>query len=191
MTTYYWPRGGDADHFGVALVNGCGSLPVRRGNVSVPLTTSGTLWLSYFRAPKTMTATKLRMYTGGTPAGPTPTLVKFGLFSVATNGDLTLSGVTANTTSALSVASTAYTLNMLSNVLLVPGQWYATAVLVVTGAALPSVAGIAAAGASSMVMSEAPRITGSLLAQTDIPSSIAAGTVVAGSLSIWTTILET
>lgn len=136
--------------------------------------TSGVLELTYFTAYKTETSTQVKTFAGGIAAAATPTTCKVGLYTVASNGDLTRVAITANTTTLWATINTAYTTAWLASVDLVKGQRYALARLIVTGVAAPSWPCQFLAAALG---SETPRINGQVAGQTDIPASISAGTV--------------
>ena len=116
------------------------------------------------------------MLCGGTAAGATPTLIRVGLYEIAADGDGTLVAATANDTSLLAVANTAYEKALSAPYTLRRGQRYAAGLLVVTGATAPTIAG----GASFSVATEGaeePRMNGSIGSQTDLPASFAGGDV--------------
>ncbi len=136
---------------------------------------TGTLRLTFFTARKTETVTQMRMY-GGTAAAATPSLVRFGVYTVAANGDLTLVASTPNDTTLFSVASTANTKTFSVALAKTAGQRYAAAALVVTATTAPQVVGCVI-GNSSGNSATAPRLSGALFSQTDLPSSISAGSV--------------
>lgn len=136
---------------------------------------SGNLRLTYFTARKSETVTQVRMFSNGTAAGATPTLVRYGLYTVAANGDLTLVANIASDTALFATQNTAYTRNLASPYAKVAGQRYASGLLVVTGATAPTV--FCTVPLISSEMAQAPRLSASLTGQTDLPSSIAAGTL--------------
>lgn len=148
--------------------------------------TSGSLRFTYFTSRKSETVSKIRVCTGTTPAGATPTLIRFALYSVASNGDLTLVAATANDTTLLTVGSTFYEKSFATPVAVVAGQRYAFAVLVVSGATMPMYVGVAQ---PSDLYTAAPRITGALAAQTDIPASVLAGSVAVSQSKMYAVIL--
>lgn len=138
-------------------------------------TTSNTLRLSYFTARKSENTTGVRVLSGGTAAGATPTLCKIALFLIAANGDGTLVASTASDTSLFAATNTAYPKSWAASYAKVSGQRYALGVLVVTAATAPTLTGLAPT--STAEMSLAPRLTGSIAAQSDMPSSFTAGSV--------------
>lgn len=179
---------GEVNQYGASLPGtAMGSLNDRRGLSATPLTGfGGTMVLTYYRASKTVTTTNLGMYSGTTAAGATPTLVRFGLYAVAANGDLTLLSGTANDTTIFSTVNTLYSRPLGAAQQETKGLWYARALLVVSAAAMPSVLGVGTATVSSgLVMAEAPRLTGNLGGQADLPASVPAGTVTPGVFALW------
>jgi hypothetical protein len=138
---------------------------------------SGTMRATYFTAQKTETVTQIRVVGGSTAAGATPTLVKFGLFSAAADGALTLLAATASDTSVFSVANTRYTRSLTGSVSKVAGQRYAVGVLVVTAAAAPTVACTPAATGMSGEFTEAPYLGATATGLSDMPASVAVGSL--------------
>jgi hypothetical protein len=157
-----------------ALTTGLTTL--RREDVSsntLALGASGSVRITHFTAAKSGTFTSLKMVTGGTAAGATPTLCKMGLYSVADNGNLTLIASTPNDTTLFAVANTAYTKATSASFSLVAGQRYALAVIVVTAAALPTFIGNSLPGSySATLLSASPRVTSAYSGQTDLPALI-------------------
>jgi parallel beta-helix repeat protein len=140
-------------------------------------TNSGTLRLSYFTARKTETVTQVRILSGGTSAAATPTLVKFGLYSIADTGDGTLVASTASDTALLNAPTARFTKSFSSSYTKSAGQRYAVAVLVVTTVTAPSLSGVGSA--NSAEFAEDPRVSAVLTSQTDLPSSFTAGSLAA------------
>lgn len=130
---------------------------------------SGNLRLGYFTARKTFTMTALRMMTGSTAAGATPTLVKLAAFSVAGNGDLTRIAVTTSDTTLFAGSYSVYTRNTIASASITRGTRYAVGALVVTGATAPTLRGYD--GVSGTEAALAPRLVGVVTGLTDIASS--------------------
>jgi hypothetical protein len=103
---------------------------------------SGAVRIAYFIASRNETVANLSMSTGNTAAAATPTLVRFGLYSVAANGDLTQIAATVSDATIFATTLTRYARALSAPVTLVEGQQYAVAALVVTAAAAPSVTGV-------------------------------------------------
>ncbi len=137
---------------------------------------SGALRVTYFVARRAGTVTGIRIPSGSTPAGATPSLVRFALYSVdPSTGNLTLMSATASDTSLFAATFTSYTRNLAAAQTLVAGQLYAIGVIVVTAAAVPQVAGGNYASGQENLTS--PQFCAVLTAQSDIPSSITAGSL--------------
>lgn len=136
---------------------------------SAVATGSGNVRLTFFSARVGGTSANVRVYSGGTAAGATPTLVRFGLYSVAADGAGTLVASTPNDTTLLAAQATAYTKAWSSPIALDAGQRYAFAHLVVTAAAAPTLVGNVLGDAN--MASVTPRLAGLLAAQSDLPAS--------------------
>ena len=136
--------------------------------------TSGTMYLTFFTATDRLTSTQVAVPSGGTAAAATPTLVRFGLYAVDGIGNLTLIASTVNDTTVFAAANTYYSKSWSSPVTVHKGQRYALGVLVVSAAAMPQFAGLST---SFIVAATAPRICGQVVSQSDLPSSVAVGSV--------------
>lgn len=143
---------------------------------------SGTVALSYWTARRTETITQVTTYTGGTAAGATPTLCRVGVYSVASNGDLTLTASIANDTALWASTNTAYTRSFTSSWTKTVGQRYAFALIVVTGAAIPVFLGTnnTSIAVAAPLFLQAPTISSRITGQTDLPASIAAASLTGG-----------
>lgn len=139
---------------------------------------SGTLTLAYFTAKRTETITSVTTFTGTTAAGATPTLCRIGVYSVASNGDLTLTASIANDTTLWAATNTAYARNFTSSWSKVGGQRYAAALICVSGAAIPTFMGNTNTSFAVLATSYllAPALSARITGQTDLPASIAAAT---------------
>ncbi len=136
------------------------------------------LILTYFTATKSITSTKVRMYTGGTAAGATPTLVRAGLYSADAAGAGTLIASFASDTALFAAANTAYEKTWTTPVNLVRGTRYALGILVVTAATAPNVIGHTfASGATTgqLLAGMEPVMARTVSGQADLPASFAAG----------------
>jgi hypothetical protein len=149
---------------------------------------SQSLRLTYFTAHKTQTITQVRVLTGGTPAAATPTLVRFGIYSVAANGDIALIASTANDTTLLASGGTAYTKALQASVGLVAGTRYAFGILVVTGAATPTFP-CWTTGLAGTELDRTPRIASVVAAQADLPASVVNASLAASTLVIYSVML--
>lgn len=146
--------------------------------------TNQSLRMVYFTPVKSFTSTQVRMYSGSTAAGATPTLCRVGLYSIAPNGDGALVASIANDTTLFASTITAYTRAWSAPVGITQGQRYALGSLVVTGAAAPTVPGFAfAAAAIAAELDQAPRLTAQITGQADLPASFLVSAISASVLS--------
>lgn len=146
------------------------------GGNGTAVAASQTLMLTYFTADKDVTVNNVYTRGGTTAAGATPTIVRFGLYSVAANGDLTLVASTANDTTIFNSASQSVNKALSASYNMVMGQRYAGGWLVVSAAAMPTIIGIDYQ-LSGTEMALAPRLTGVVTGQSNLPSSVAAASV--------------
>lgn len=156
------------------VASGCENMPRWAASNATGITMpSGAVRFAYFTAPRNMAVSRLSLSSGTTAAGATPTLVRFGLYSVAANGDLTQLSQTASDTGVFAAAGTFYERALGSAVTLTEGQLYAVAAIVVTAAAAPSVQGALAGTGPDNAL--APRLSGTVTGQTDLAASYTAG----------------
>ena len=162
----------------LGLSSGEGSIPRMNVTTSSVATTSGTMRLTYFTARKSETVGNVRVDSGATAAGATPTLCRVGVYEEdPTTGDLTLVGSTANDTALFAAASTQYTKALSATFAKVAGRRYAIGVLVVTGATAPTFLGSLSSTALNLELAAAPRLGALVTGQTDLPSSVVAGSL--------------
>lgn len=157
--------------------------------LGMALGTSGLMKWAYFTPQRTVTCTKIVTSAAGTAAGATPTMCRIGFYSVAANGDMTLVCRSANNTGLWATINAEYEEAMAtaggypSSYTFVAGQRYAGAAICVSGATIPTLAGHAFPNAAMAVRE--PRLVGQLSGQTDLPASIAAGSVANGGQRLW------
>ena len=144
---------------------------------------TGILRLSYFTSRRTETVNNVRLLSGATAAGATPTLVRAGLYSVAANGDLTLLSACASDTSIFSGVNSSYLRALAVGVPLVAGSRYALGVLVVTASTAPVTFGVSATIPSEASM--APRLAAFLNSQADLPGTVANASLQASASIIY------
>lgn len=168
------------------LSSGESTIP-RDGASSAQSLSSGILRLRYFKALKTEPITKLRTYTGSTPAAPTPTICRVGIFTIDGSGNLTLGPSTTNDTSMWATANTAYEKALDATFSKVFGTWYAVGALCVTGATAPTIAGSSIS--STPLGGRSPRLLAQLGSQTDLPASISVGSLAESTISIFAELL--
>lgn len=133
--------------------------------------TSQALRLAYFTARSSFTATQIKMFSGATAAGATPTLCQAGIYSIAANGDGTLVASIASDTTLFAGATLSYTRALLASLGIVAGSTYAVGLLVVTAAAAPSYLGQAPTGMAANENLLSPRVAGSITGQATMPAS--------------------
>lgn len=139
--------------------------------------TSGDMRFAYITARRTEDITQFTIGSG-TAAGATPTVVRFGVYSEAVNGDLALLAAIANDTSIFSAANTGYTRTLTSIFHKVKGTRYALGLLIVSAASMPNINGTSNsfAGVDEIL---SPRLTARITGQADLPANVAAGTLTA------------
>jgi hypothetical protein len=160
---------------GQMLTSGEENMPRESIAVSSVALSTTNLILTYFTARKTETCNNIKSVCGGVAAAATPTLCRMGVYSVAANGDLTLVAACASDTAMWATINTIYTRALTSAFSKVAGQRYATGLLVVTAATAPQVFGTSAG--FSTISAGAPRISGYVAAQADLPANVAAGSI--------------
>lgn len=133
---------------------------------------SQALALSYFTADQNLTVNNVYTRGGSTAAGATPTLVRFGLYTVASNGDLTLVASTANDTTLFSSANSSVNKALSASYNMVAGQRYAAGWLVVSAAAIPTIISTTSILPGSELAIE-PRLMSQITGQSNLPSSVA------------------
>lgn len=138
--------------------------------------------LSYWTCGPTdvRTYTKIFSLTGTTAAGATPTLCRHGVYEVDSAGNLALVASHASDTALWAGASTEYEKTLTASFTPVLGRRYASAVLITTGAALPT---LQSAVVQSVTAARAPRLCGLVTGQTDLPATVAVGSVAASGFA--------
>lgn len=155
------------------------TMPRQFAGGNTPTGSTQTLILTPFTARKTEAITQIKTITGSTAAGATPALCRMGFYQVNADGSITLLASHANDTTLFAATYTAYTKTLTSTFNKVAGQRYAHGILVVSGAAIPNFA-----GGSTVIGSEAglaPAISLRVTGQTDLPASVAAGSVLSNN----------
>jgi hypothetical protein len=151
----------------------------RIGLNSTSAVTSGVVNLTYWTAAKTETITQIRISSGGTAAAATPTLCRVGLFTIDGSGNLTLAAAIANDTTLFAAINTEYTRTLTSSFSKVAGTRYASGVIVVTAVAAPTFYGPTQVNSANVgtIQGRAPRICGAVTGQSDLPASVAVGSI--------------
>lgn len=151
--------------------------------VSSTVTVNQALRCNGFRCKRTGVVNSVVIFSGGTAAGATPTLVKVGAYHKEADGSYTLVGSSVNTTSLFSVTNNTYVVNFTAPWYKIKGEDYLIGILIVTAAALPTIQGpfTTSLNVSNSYYFPDPLKIGSLLGQSDLPNTIAAGTLVGTS----------
>ena len=155
------------------LATGDSTMP-RRLAQGTSATGNGNLRLTYFTARKAQTVTQIRTMTNST-AQVGATLCRIGVYSEDTSGNLTLIGNVANDTNLWIAALTAYTKTFASSFAVTRGVRYAVGVLVVGSSTAPTLIGAFPAIGSETTLT--PRLSAFYASQTDLPSSVTAGSL--------------
>ena len=125
-----------------------------------------------------------RRFYSGTWAANHPRFLKIAQYLIQKIGDLSftysdgntllMSAITSDTT-LLAAALNTYSRNLAAGQQVIAGQRYAMGVIVVTGAAAPTLMGALAATAGENSIS--PQLCSVITGQTDLPASITAGSL--------------
>lgn len=134
-----------------------------------------SLRIGWFTARKSQAITQVRVVTGTTAAAATPTLIRYGVYQELADTSGSLVASTANDTALLAVVGTQYPKALSVGFSTVAGVRYGIGVLVVTGAAAPTLVGIAPN--ASLENSLLPRISTLVGGQADLPATISAATL--------------
>ena len=164
-----------------AVDDAVGTLLRHEADGDATLGASGRTQFTHFRANRNISARNIEIVTTGTAAGATPTLVKVGLYSVGMNGDLTLLSQSANQTLLFAATNLRYRIPLTASVPIVRGTMYALAVLVVSGATLPTLSGQTVNGIEAGFVS--PVMTTRQDGQTDLAATLTRSAVVSSNVS--------
>lgn len=154
------------------------------------LTGNQNLRFAFFNARKGLLTTQVRVLSGGTAAGATPTLCRVGLYLLGTLNQVptwSLVASTANDTALFAAANTTYTKSWSVPYQMQTGQRYALGVLVVTGATAPTLVGRSML--STDEASQPPRLSGLLSAQADLPATFVDSALAASGSTPYAAIL--
>ena len=146
--------------------------------------------LTYFRAKRTETINTVRLISGATAASGL-TLFRVGIYSEATNGDLTLVASTPNDTALMIATHTAYNKALSASFAKVAGQEYAVGVLCV-GTTPPSVAGVQLASSGTVAAEGSdlrPKVAAWKAGQTDLPATITTFNALGGLYAVYTRLI--
>jgi hypothetical protein len=169
-----------------ALSSGEATLPRRMVGSSTISISNGSMRLTYFTARKSETIASIRTATGAVAAAGA-TLARVGIYSVASNGNLTLVASIANDTTLWIATNTQYTRSLSASFAKQRGQRYAVGVLIVGSSTAPQFCGQGVLPPTEAVV--APRLAGLSISHTDLPATVAAASVSDGGLSIYTALV--
>lgn len=131
---------------------------------------SGVERLTFFTARKTELSTQSKMFSS-TTVQTLATLVRWGLYEVASNGDGLLVAAIANDTSIFTVANTAYTRPWITPYNVIAGMRYALGLIVTTVGTMPTISSGSPSNLATSEIQMAPKLTGSLGVQADLLAS--------------------
>jgi hypothetical protein len=158
-------------------------------STAVALSTSGNIRFTFFTPRKGATITKIISCSGGTAAGATPTLCRMGFYTVDASGNLTLACANDNSTTLWAGTNTEYERalgtagGLPSSYTFQAGLRYAAGVICVSGATIPTLVGNSQMNGATAL--RAPTMSALLSGQTDLPTSIAVGTLAASAQAPW------
>jgi hypothetical protein len=153
------------------------------GNVTMP---NGNFRVAFFTARKTETVTQVRTVTNS-QGQVGATLLRIGVYSVDASDNLTLIASTAHDATLWAAASTAYTKALSASFSKVRGTRYAIgAIEVGTSQAANLIGDISLSGAETAVL---PHICAVMTGQTDLPASVAVGSLVASGTALYAVLL--
>jgi hypothetical protein len=172
--------------FGYKITGGMGIVPTRHGHGTVTLTgTSGWMHLHYFRAPRTQLLSRWDLATVSQAYAATPTLIRGGLYTIDSLGNLTQAAASPNDTTLGAVGNTKFGKAFSTPLEVYFGLWYVFGFLAVTATTPANLLGPALAGASNIAMNSDPRANGVVTGLSDLPASVAFGSVAASNIALW------
>lgn len=154
--------------------------------VTQPVPQSGTLVLSYFQATQTKDVTTIRAYTSGTAAAATTTLFRLGLYEEDGSGNLAL--IAGGTNDVTKIQTTYNNVAQTIAARTVAGRRYAVGLLAVGPGQMPTLAGTSSAGGTQLPSGAFfldPKLSAQVAGQTDLPASIAVGSLVTCARIFW------
>lgn len=161
-------------------LNASPSVPIDSINGAISMT-SGVIVFTYYEALQDLLIANLAAATSNAAAAATPTMCRLGQYSVdPSTGNLTLLAATTNDTAMFAAIGTEYTKALDVPVSEVKGTVYARAILVISGAAMPTImAQVALGGQDSFnrATNRRPHRSSILVGQTDLPSSVSNGSL--------------
>lgn len=157
-------------------------------NAGAAAPATGVLALSYFTAKKTETINNISVVVGTTAAAATPTLIRWGIWDVNATDDslVSLLASTPNDTTLLAAPNTQYTKALSAPWNKIAGKRYVFGQLVVSAFTMPIMCGfnITSTNAVQSFAALVPRRFARVNAQSDLPFSVAAGSLANASFRI-------
>lgn len=179
------PHGAD-NEYGYRTTAGMGAIAARTCLGSTGVLASGTLYLSFFRACKAATLSRWDAATTTQGFAATPTLIRGGLYTVDSLGNLTLAAASASDTTIGTAGSTKFGKVFATPLAVEFARWYAFGFLAVSGTTMATLLGPNVAfGSHNISMLSDPRVNGVVSGQSDLPASITAGSVAASNQLLW------
>ena len=173
------------DVFADAVTTGESTIPRRLCSSTNVGSGSGNCRLTYFTARKTETITQVRTLSGS-QAAATSTLCRIGIYSVDGSGNLTLIASTPNDTALWAATNTAYTKSLSASFTKTRGNRYAVGIIFV-GTTAPQLHGIITGLASENLA--APTLNAFTSGNSDLPSTIAVGSLTGTTAQAYTVLL--
>lgn len=143
-----------------------------------------------FRCEQTQLVSNIQLLVAGTPAGATPTLVRFGIYTIAgTTATLAIS--TPNDTTLLAAINALSGRNVSTPGVITRGVDYFIGALVDTAAAAPVVAGrtsstpVAAAAVQDALFGSGLRQAGTIAAQANLPATFTTTSLTPTNTALW------
>lgn len=145
---------------------------------------SQVLYGPCFTAIRTETVSNVTLYCVAA-ASVNPTLVRIGLYLLNADGSATLVASTANNTTLLMAANTAYSQALTAPYELTAGQRYFVGLLVVQASGtLPTTIGLTANTAVLPLLLATPALSFKITGQADLPSSLTSGQLASASSAL-------
>ena len=132
--------------------------------------TSQVMRLTFFTAQATESIASIAYMTGTTAAAATPSLIRYGLYTVASSGDIALVASTVHDAALLVAQGTVYPKALSSPYTVTAGVRYASGILVVTAATAPTMLGKGTIHSNMAAL--APRMASGITGQADLPASV-------------------
>lgn len=178
------PHDGTQNDYGYNTAAGMGVVAARTGWSAVASPSLvGTLWFAFFTAGLAKTASRWDM-ANGVAAGAL-TLCRGGLYTVDGSNNLTLSAASPNDTTLLAGTNAKFGKAFSVPLALTAGQRYAFGFLFTGTVGSLTMLQLSPGAISHFSYDSAPRVSGSLGGQADLPATVTAGSIVASNILLW------